>query len=127
MLDENIFEIRANGREIKVEIRGHVQDLLDKDGNIVRFDSPEQQEIIMRKFLGDIRLTPKDAIVNSRTIEGYRIAAVHNSALSPDPNDPVGDKYHAFVLRKFNKVKMGLDGVVKKQTLSDNMARLLAL
>lgn len=127
MMDENVFEIRCNGKELKVEIRGHVTDLLDKDGNIVSFDSPEQQEIILRKFLGDVRLTPKDAIVNARTIEGYRIAAVHSSAMSPDPNDPTADKYHAFVLRKFNKVKMTLADTVKKGSLSDNMARFLSL
>ena len=127
MLDEKVFEIRCNGKEIKVEIQGHVTDLLDKDGNIVSFESPEQQEVILRKFLGDVRLTPKDAIVNGRTIEGYRIAAVHNSAMSPDPNDPTAEKYHAFVLRKFNKVKMTLSDTVKKGSLSDNMARLLTL
>lgn len=127
MADEDVFEIRANGKEIKVEIKGHVQDLLDKEGNILSFSSPEQQEIIMRKLLGDVRLTPKDAIVNGRTIEGFRIAAIHSSAISPDPNDPVGDQYHAFVLRKFRKSKMGLDQIVRYNTLSDNMARLLAL
>ena len=127
MLDERVFEIRCNGKELKVEIQGHVTDLLDKDGNIVSFESPEQQEIIMRKLLGDVRLTPKDAIVNARTLEGYRIAAVHSSAMSPDPQDPTGDQYHAFVLRKFNKVKMNLGDIVRKNTLSDNMARLLAL
>lgn len=51
MLDERVFEIRCNGKELKVEIQGHVTDLLDKDGNIVSFESPEQQEIIMRKLL----------------------------------------------------------------------------
>lgn len=127
MLDEKVFEIRCNGKELKVEIEGHVKDLLDKDGNIISFESPEQQEIIIRKLLGDVRLTPKDAIVNARTLEGYRIAAVHSSAMSPDPNDPTGDQYHAFVLRKFHKSKMGLDQIVSKHTLSDNMARLLAL
>lgn len=127
MSDEKVFEIRANGKEIKVEIQGHVQDLRDADGNIVSFESPEQQEIIMRKLLGDVRLTPKDALVNSRTIEGYRIAAIHSSATSPDPNDPTAEKYHSFVLRKFNKVKMKLGDIVLKKTMSDNMARLLAL
>ena len=127
MLDERVFEIRCNGKELKVEIQGHVTDLLDKDGNIVSFSSPEQQEVIMRKLLGDVRLTPKDAIVNGRTLEGYRIAAVHSSAMSPDPNDPVGDQYHAFVLRKFHKTKMNLAAIVKKNTLSDNMARFLSL
>ncbi|MBO5389071.1 MAG: CpaF family protein [Lachnospiraceae bacterium] len=127
MMDDDVYEIRCNGKELKVEIAGHVQDLIDKEGNLVSFDSPEQQEIIMRKLLGDVRLTPKDALVNSRTIEGYRIAAIHNSAMSPDPNDPVGDQYHAFVLRKFRKSKMNLGQIVEYHTLSDNMARLLAL
>ena len=128
MLDEDIYEIRCNGKELKVEIKGHVQDLVDKEGNIVSFESPEQQEIIMRKLLGDVRLTPKDCIVNARTIEGFRIACIHSSGLSPDPNDPVGDKYHAFVLRKFRKSKMNLGQIVAEHhTMSDNMARLLAL
>lgn len=127
MMDEDVYEIRCNGKEIKVEIKGHVQDLTDNEGSIVSFESPEQQEIIMRKLLGDVRLTPKDALVNGRTIEGYRIAAIHSSAMSPDPNDPVGDVYHAFVLRKFRKSKMDLGQIVQFHTLSDNMARLLAL
>ena len=127
MMDEDVYEIRCNGKELKAEIKGHVQDLTDRDGNIISFESPEQQEIIMRKLLGDVRLTPKDALVNGRTIEGYRIAAIHSSALSPDPNDPTGDMYHAFVLRKFRKSKMDLGQIVQFHTLSDNMARLLAL
>lgn len=127
MVNEDIYEIRCNGKELKVEIKGHVTDLLDKEGNIVSFESPEQQEIIIRKLLGDVRLTPKDALVNGRTIEGFRMAAVHSSAMSPDPNDPTGDKYHSFVLRKFKKSKMGLGDIVKFGTMSDNMARFLAL
>lgn len=128
MSDEDVYEIRCNGKELKVEVRGKVQDLTDKDGNIVSFSSPEQQEIIIRKLLGDVRLTPMDALVNSRTIEGYRIAAVHSSAISPDPNDPIGECYHAFVLRKFRKSKMNLGDIVSlSKTMSDNMARLLAL
>ena len=127
MADENVFEIRGNGKEIKVEINGRVQDLLDKEGHIISFESPEQQEVIMRKLLGDVRLTPKDALVNARTIEGYRIAAIHSSAISPDPAAPTADAYHAFVLRKFKKSKMDLGQIVLKKTLSDNMARTLAL
>lgn len=127
MLDDNIFEIRCNGKELKVEKGGRVVDLTDKDGNIIQFDSPEQQEVIMRKFLGDVRLTPKDALISARTLEGYRIAANHSSAMQPDPNDPNGPKYHSFVLRKFKKSKMNLGDIVKYHTLSDNMARFLAL
>lgn len=127
MMDPNVYEIRCNGKELKVEISGHVQDLLDKEGNVVSFDNPEQQEIIMRKILGDVRLTPKDALVNARTLEGFRVAAVHSSAMSPDPADPTGDAYHAFVLRKFKKSKMKLGDIVRFNTLSDNMARTLSL
>ncbi|MEM4385682.1 MAG: ATPase, T2SS/T4P/T4SS family [Candidatus Anstonellales archaeon] len=127
MLDERVYEIRCNGKEIKVEIEGRVVDLTDKDGNIISFETPEQQDIIMRKLLGDVRLTPKDAVVNGRTIEGYRVAAVHSSALSPDPNNPTAEKYHAFVLRKFKKSKMSLSDIVKKGTMSDGMAQFLSL
>lgn len=127
MLDPNVYEIRANGKEIKAEVAGRVQDLRDKDNNIISFASTEQQDIIMRKLLGDIRLTPKDAVVNGRTVEGYRIAAVHSSAMSPDPLNPTGDVYHSFVLRKFRQSKMGLSDIVKFGTLSDNMARFLSL
>ena len=127
MMDPNVYEIRCNGKELKVEISGHVQDLLDKEGNIVSFDNPEQQEIIIRKILGDVRLTPKDALVNARTLEGFRVAACHSSCMSPDPADPTGDAYHAFVLRKFKKSKMKLGDIVKFGTLSDNMARTLSL
>lgn len=127
MVNEDVYEIRCNGKELKIEIKGHVQDYLDRDGNIISFESPEQQEIIMRKLLGDVRLTPKDALVNARTIEGYRVAAVHSSAMSPDPADPTGGKYHSFVLRKFRKSKMNLGQIVEYKTLSDNMARFLAL
>lgn len=127
IMDESVFEIRANGKEIKIERRGHVEDLRDKDGNLVSFDSPEQQEIIIRKLLGDVRLTPKDALVNGSTLEGYRMAAVHSSATSFDPNDPTASRYHSFVLRKFNKVKMQLSDIVAKSTMSDNMARFLGL
>lgn len=127
MIDESIFEIRANGKEIKVEKNGRVQDLTDSNGNIISFESPEQQEIIMKKMLGDVRLTPKDALISSSTLEGFRVAAVHSSAMGSDPDDITGAKYHSFVLRKFKKSKMTLSNIVNTMTLSDNMARTLAL
>lgn len=122
-----IYEIRANGKELKVEINGRNRDLYDKDGNIVSFDSPEEQEIIIKKLLGDVKLSPKDKIVNGRTLEGYRIAAIHRTAMSADPDDPAGNKYHSFVLRKFKKQKMTLGEIARKKTFSDNMGRLLSL
>ena len=127
MEDPDVFEIRGNGKEIKIEKNGRIQDLTDDAGNILSFENTEQQDIIMRKLLGDTRLTPAEALVNSRTVEGYRIAAVHSSATSPDPSDPTAPQYNAFVLRKFKKSKMGLPEIVRFKTLSDNMARLMSL
>lgn len=127
MNDPDVYEIRCNGKEIKVEKKGRILDLMDKDNNIISFESVEQQDIVIRRLLGDVRFTPKDAVVNARTVEGYRVAAVHCSALSPDPNDPTNDNYHAFVLRKFKKSKMKLGEIVKNRTMSDNMARTLGL
>lgn len=127
MRDEDVFEIRINGKEIKVEKKGKVQDLVDNEGNIVSFESVEQQETIFRKLMGDVRLTPKDAVVNARTIEGYRVAAVHSSATSSDPQRPNDPMYHSMVLRKFKTSKMDLSQIVAFNTLSDNMARLLSL
>ena len=127
MRDPDVFEIRCNGREIKVEIKGRVQDLRDSNGNIVRFSTPEEQMVVIKKLLGDVRITPKDVCVNAITIEGYRVAAVHSSGTGTDPNDPTAEKFHSFVLRKFKSEKMRLSAIVKYGTLSDNMARLLSL
>lgn len=125
--DPSVSEIRVNGREIKVERKGKIYDLTDTNGDVVRFDSIEEQEIVIKTLLGDVKLTPKDAIVSGRTIEGYRIEAVHSSAVSEDPRDNRNDGYHAFVLRKFSDDKPSLEDIVPWKTFSDDMARLLAL
>lgn len=123
--DESITEIRGNGKEIKIERGGRVSDLVDSKGHILSFRSTEQQDVILKKLLQDVRLTKSNAVVNATTLEGYRLAAVDSSATGADPDDPLGDKYAAFVLRKFNKKKMSLGEIVKFGTMSDNMARTL--
>lgn len=127
MNDPTINEIRCNGKELKVERLGRCIDLMDSNGNVLSFQSPEQQMTILSKFLGDVRISRKDAVVNARTMEGYRIAAVHSSATADDPSAPTADKYCIFVLRKFNKKKMDLSDIVRNRTMSDNMARFLSL
>lgn len=127
MRDPNIYEIRANGKGIKIEINGRITDLTDNEGRIIEFSTVEQQETILRKLLGDVRLNPKYRLVNARTIEGYRIAAVHSSGMSLDPNNPLAEQYHSFVIRKFREVKMNLSDIVRYGTLSDDMAELLEL
>lgn len=127
MRDPDVFEIRGNGKFIKIEKNGKILDYLDDRGKIIQFSTVEQQEIIMRKLLGDVRMTPKDALVNAITIEGYRLAAVHKSATAVDPLDPNSDRYHSFVLRKFKESRMKLPDIIKSQTISDDMGRLLSL
>lgn len=130
MRDPTINEIRINGREIKVEKNGKSTDLLDENGEIVRFTSVEQQEIVFRKLLSDsdVRLTPSQKIINARTIEGYRIAAIHYTALSKDTDENSEDNgYSAAVIRKFKKSKLTLNQLAQFGTLSDNMARFLRI
>lgn len=126
--DPEISEIRVNGREIKVESHGKIRDLLDTNGEVVRFDSPEEQEVVIKTLIGDAKLTPKDAILSARTVEGYRVEAIHKSAVSEDPRDNNNNGYHAFVLRKFDDYKPQLeDIIVKNKSFSDDMGRVLEL
>ena len=128
MEDDRVYEIRGNGKFIKVEKAGRCQDLRDQEGNLICFDTPEEQEVIMRKMLGDVVFNPSNALVNATTVEGYRLAATHSSVCGVDPNEPPGTgQYHTFVLRKFKKAKMGLPDIARGHTISDNMARLFAL
>lgn len=127
MQDPDVFEIRCNGRELKVEKKGRVQDYTDQNGKRLFFQTVEEQEVIMRKLLGDVRLSPKDQLVSGRTIEGYRIAANHYTAMSEDPDNPTAPKFCSFVLRKFQKSKMSVDDIVSKGTMTDEMGALLKL
>lgn len=128
MEDPKVYEIRINGKEVKIEKEGFgVIDLMDESGNVLSFSSRSQQETVMRKILGDIRLNPKFAIVNARTADGFRVAAVHHTAISPDPLHPTDEVYNAAVIRKFRSIKMDLNDIVKKRTISDNMANVLSV
>lgn len=127
MEDPEVFEVRCNGRELKIEKGGRVVDYVDANGNKLFFQTVEQQDVIMRKLLGDVRLTPKDQLVSGRTVEGYRIAANHYTAMSEDPDNPTAPKFSSFVLRKFQKSKMTVDDIVEKGTMTEEMGALLKL
>lgn len=123
--DDDVSEIQINGKEIKVERKGHIEDYRDKADKIISFDSPTQQEVVFRRLLGDVRLSPKDTLANARTVEGYRIAAVHHSAIAMDTLVQSNNGYNYAVIRKFKKNKMPIQQLVKFKTLSDNMAKFL--
>jgi pilus assembly protein CpaF len=123
----DINEIRVNEREIWVENRGRMLPYTDKNGKRIRFDSPEQQSVALRKLLGDTKLSGVHALVSSRTIEGYRVAAVHSSATSPDPLRPFDERYASVVIRKFETNKRDLAEIVRTGAASDSMAKLFKL
>lgn len=127
ILDPEVYELRLNCKEVKIEKGGKIVDLKDDDGKVLSFTNREQQETVLRKILGDVRLNPKFAVVNARTQDGYRVAAVHHTAISPDPLRPTEDVYNAAVIRKFKQSKMNLNDIVKYKTMSDNMAKLCSV
>ncbi|MDR0958402.1 MAG: Flp pilus assembly complex ATPase component TadA [Clostridiales bacterium] len=114
--DETIDEIRANGPYAV---------FIEKDGKSEiyerHFNDNDHMERIIAKLIGvsKVRLTPKNPMVNARTIEGYRVNATHSS-ISPY-NEP------AFVLRKFSKRELVPEEMMKTKSFSKNMYTLLSL
>lgn len=116
MEDPKIDEIRANGPEqIFVESGGKTL-LWDQN-----FSDREHMERIISKLIGvsKVRLTPKIPMVNARTIEGFRVNATH-AEISPYDTP-------AFVIRKFSKKSITPEGMMKSESFSANMFRLLSL
>ncbi len=116
MNDPLIDEIRANGPD---------QIFVEKEGRTVIWDknfmNKEHMERIISKLIGvsKVRLTPKLPMVNARTIEGYRVNATHADI---SPYD-----VPAFVIRKFSKKNITPNIMIKNESFSYNMYRLLAL
>ncbi len=116
MQDSTIDEIRANAPD---------QIFVESGGKTLRWDQHftdrDHMERIISKLIGvsKVRLTPKIPMVNARTIEGYRVNATH-AEISPY-NMP------AFLIRKFNKKSITPEVMIKNETFSTNMFKLLSL
>lgn len=116
MEDPTIDEIRINGTEqIFVESGGKTF-LWDQ-----HFIDREHLERIISKLLGvsKVRLTPKIPMVNARTIEGYRVNATHGDI---SPYD-----MPAVVIRKFSKKSITPEMMLRNESFSVNMFKLLSL
>lgn len=116
MEDPTIDEIRVNGpQQIFVESGGRTL-LWDQ-----HFTDREHMERIISKLIGvsKVRLTPKIPMVNARTIEGYRVNATHGDI---SPYD-----VPAIVIRKFSKKSITPEMLIKNESFSVNMFKLLAL
>lgn len=116
MNNPKIDEIRANGPD---------QIFVEQEGKTVIWDKnfldKEHMERIISKLIGvsKVRLTPKIPMVNARTIEGYRVNATH-SEISPYDAP-------AFVIRKFSKKDISPSIMIKNESFSLNMYKLLSL
>lgn len=116
MEDPAIDEIRINGPEqIFVETGGRTLPWEPY------FIDREHLERIISKLLGvsKVRLTPKVPMVNARTIEGYRVNATH-ADISPYDMPAV-------VIRKFSKKSITPETMIKNESFSVNMFKLLSL
>ncbi|MCJ8011828.1 Flp pilus assembly complex ATPase component TadA [Paenibacillus sp. KQZ6P-2] len=116
MEDPSIDEIRGNGPDqIFVESGGKTL-MWDQ-----HFSDREHMERIIAKLIGvsKVRLTPKIPMVNARTIEGYRVNATHAEI------SPYG--MPAFVIRKFSKKSITPETMIKNESFSVNMFKLLSL
>nr|MDA8234313.1 ATPase, T2SS/T4P/T4SS family [Clostridia bacterium] len=116
MEDPRIDEIRANGPD---------QIFVETEGKTIpwdqQFSDREHMERIISKLVGvsKVRLTPRIPMVNARTIEGYRVNATH-AEISPYDNP-------AFVIRKFSKKSITPELMMKNESFSANMFKLLSL
>ncbi|WP_334078111.1 CpaF family protein [Paenibacillus sanfengchensis] len=116
MEDPSIDEIRINGTD---------QIFVESGGKTVpweqHFIDREHLERIISKLLGvsKVRLTPKIPMVNARTIEGYRVNATH-ADISPYDMPAV-------VIRKFSKKSITPEMMIKNESFSVNMFKLLSL
>lgn len=132
MTDDAITEIRINSGAtpggIWVEKEGISQPLTDPLTKAPIFfkDNDEVSKFInnILKY-SKISMSVSDALVNGTTIEGYRIAA--SDAYATARTKGVTEKSATCVIRKFSGKKFLLPDLVKRKTLSTDMAKFLAL
>ncbi|GHU55490.1 hypothetical protein AGMMS49975_17350 [Clostridia bacterium] len=126
--DPTVNEIRINERDIWLEKLGRFVPYTDINGDRIRFDSPTQQQTLFNKLLGDnVRLSGTHQLVSASTDEGYRVAAIHETAIGTDPLRPYTERYGSIVLRKFQTHKFELPEIVLHGTISDSMAKFFTM
>ncbi len=132
MTDDAITEIRINSGAtpggIWVEKEGLSLPLTDPlTGSPVYFKDNDEVSKFINNILkySKISMSVSDALVNGTTIEGYRIAAT--DAYATARTKGVSEKSATCVIRKFSGKKYLLPDLVKRKTLSTDMAKFLAL
>lgn len=130
MQDESITEIQVNDyKTIYAEKSGETRLLTDElTGQPVVFKDTTELLKIANKLLRlqNVTLSVNGAIQGAMTIEGYRVAAVHQSAASPDKGDYAHkDKSPAIVIRKFSKNKLNLNDLIKFGSMTTEIAEFV--
>ena len=131
--DPDIDEIQINDfKTIYVVDRGVNKLLCDEKGQPLSFYDNEEIHTLLTKLVDDgtgqmPQFTDGIPILNTKTAkEQYRVSAVHYSANARD-SDLGNLPITTVVIRKFRKVKLTMDDLVKTDTLTSKMARFLQL
>lgn len=131
--DPNIDEIQINDcKTIFVVDRGVTKYLCDDKGQPLQFYENSEIHTLLIRLIDDgtgqmPQFTDGIPILNTKTAkEQYRVSAVHYSANARD-SDLGNQPITTVVIRKFRKVKLTMDDLVKTDTLTPKMARFLQL
>lgn len=130
MHDESITEIQVNDyKTIYAEQHGETRLLVNSITNqpVVFKDDKELLKIANKLLrMQNVTLSTTKAIQGAMTVEGYRVAAVHPSAASPDKGEfSLKDKSAAIVIRKFSKNKLNLNDLIKFGSMTTEIAEFL--
>jgi len=132
--DESVGEIQLNDLnaifyEAQENGKGVFKRYVDKNGVPYGFANDEEMLTILNKLAGsyaETRITPSNALVNSRTPQGYRIA-VTDKSVCPPSLPPYDNSTYTAVIRKVKKSKLTFKTLVGYKSLSVDMVRFLKI
>lgn len=129
--DPEIDEIQINDKNTIYVIRNGVAEYYhDKGGRVMSFSNTQEIYTLLNKLIDDgtgniPQFTDGNPLLNAKTAKHqYRINAVHevaNTRQKPPFNDPIV----TVVLRKFKETHLEIDDLVRGNTCTEQMGRLL--
>lgn len=123
-----IREIQINGEFIFVDLDNGYELLRDNEGNIIKFDNPEEglNFIKARLIASETRFTVEEPLVNAMTVEGFRIAATAPVINPPHPDTPT-ERWATAVIRKLGGLQFDTAKLVNNNTACEPMLDWIAL
>ncbi len=135
LMDESVGEVQINDlNSIFYESHkggtGKFIRYVDEYGRPYGFKDYDEMITILNKLMenpnADTRITPTNALVNARTVQGYRLATVDKEVFTPGL-PPHNHRAYPSVIRKKRKVNLSMEDLVKFKSLSMGMAKFLRL